>query len=86
MPSDPARRAVFQVQVARLEERKLRKDEKAENTAAPAVAPEKDGSAPADGSTMAASDGAGPATNGTAGDAVNSSGSNEATMAAAAHR
>jgi len=30
MPSDPVRRAVYQVQVARLEERQLRKEEKAE--------------------------------------------------------
>src|ERR1700683_5364996 len=40
MPSDPARRAVFQVQVARLEARKDRKEEAGKN-AVTAAAPEK---------------------------------------------
>ena len=42
MPSDPAKRAVFQVQIARMEERKERKEEKADaktETAAPAPVP-----------------------------------------------
>jgi hypothetical protein len=48
MPSDPARRAVFQVQIARLEEKKARKEEEAGKTlAATAAAPEKTSSAPA---------------------------------------
>jgi uncharacterized protein (DUF1800 family) len=57
MPSDPARRAVFQVQLARLQDRKDRKEEAGKN---PAAAPDK-GSAHAANSTMAAgaaSDGA----------------------------
>jgi hypothetical protein len=42
MPTDPARRAVFQVQIARQEEKKERKEEEdAKNAAAPAVTPEK---------------------------------------------
>jgi uncharacterized protein (DUF1800 family) len=40
MPSDPARRAVFQVQLARLEEKKARKEEAGKNVAA-TPAPEK---------------------------------------------
>jgi uncharacterized protein (DUF1800 family) len=39
MPSDPARRAVFEVQIARLQEKKERKEEAAGNPAAPAPAP-----------------------------------------------
>ena len=39
MPSDPARRAVFQVQLARLEERKRRKEEEAGNRMATDTAP-----------------------------------------------
>ncbi|MFZ0805687.1 MAG: DUF1800 family protein, partial [Candidatus Sulfotelmatobacter sp.] len=40
MPSDPAKRAVFQVQIARMEEKKERKEEKAEvKTTAVAPAP-----------------------------------------------
>ncbi len=34
MPTDPARRAIFQVQVARLEEQKARKEEAGKNAAA----------------------------------------------------
>jgi uncharacterized protein (DUF1800 family) len=41
MPTDPARRAVFQVQIARQEEKRERKEEDAKNAAAPAVTPEK---------------------------------------------
>jgi uncharacterized protein (DUF1800 family) len=52
MPSDPARRAVFQVQLARQEEKKERKEEAAKNAAADA-APDKANSAAADGSMMA---------------------------------
>jgi uncharacterized protein (DUF1800 family) len=93
MPSDPARRAIFQVQVARLEERKARKEEKANKTAA--AGQSKDGNAPADGSAErsamtanAASAGASgadsSAMSGAAGDAMNSSAGNDATMSAAA--
>jgi len=53
MPSDPARRAVFQVQLARQEERKERKEEGGKNGVA-AATPDKAGSAQADASTMAA--------------------------------
>ncbi len=52
MPSDPARRAVFQVQLARLEARKDRKEGAGKNAAAAAT--EKGGKAPLDGSMMAA--------------------------------
>jgi uncharacterized protein (DUF1800 family) len=94
MPTDPARRAIFQVQVARLEERKARKEEKAVKNESPA--PEKADSAPAEGSPMtanAAPDGTsnsesstmnGGAGNGASGNSMNSSGDNDATMAAAA--
>ena len=88
MPTDPARRAIFQVQVARLEERKARKEEAGKNAASLS---QKAVSAPADGSSMtanAASDGTNnsdnSAMNGAAGDAMNSSGGNDATMAVAA--
>ena len=47
MPSDPARRAVYQVQLARREERKARKDEAGNNAAAPVKV-----SAPMEGSSM----------------------------------
>src|ERR1700726_535201 len=53
MPTDPARRAIFQVQVARLEARKARKEEANKNLDYGA-APEKTSSAPAEGSAMAA--------------------------------
>ncbi len=58
MPSDPARRAVFQVQLARQEEKKERKEEAGKNAAA-AVAPAS--GAGVEGSSMAANgaDGAG---------------------------
>jgi hypothetical protein len=52
MPSDPARRAVFQVQLARLQDRKDRKEEAGKNVVA-AAAPDKGGT-PAANSTMAA--------------------------------
>jgi uncharacterized protein (DUF1800 family) len=87
MPSDPARRGIFQVQVARLEQQRARR-EAGKNAAA---APEKAGSAPAEGSPMAtnaASDGANSpdnsTMNGAVSDAMNSSGGNDASMAAAA--
>jgi uncharacterized protein (DUF1800 family) len=51
MPLDPARRAVFQVQLARQEEKKERKEEGGKN--AVAGTPDKAGSAQADASTMA---------------------------------
>jgi uncharacterized protein (DUF1800 family) len=50
MPSDPARRAVFQVQLARQEEKKERKEEAAKNAAAD-IGPEKANSASRDGSS-----------------------------------
>ena len=83
MPSDPARRAVFQVQLARQEEKKERKDEAGKNATA-AAAPDKAGGAQADASAMAANagtDGAGTnaphagtntAMNGAMSDATNS--------------
>jgi len=53
MPSDPARRAVYQVQLARQEEKKEKKEEAVKNAAA-AAAPEKISSGPADKSAMSA--------------------------------
>ena len=94
MPSDPARRAVFQVQLARLEEKKARKEVEAEKNVVAAAAPEKAGSAPAAGSATAAnaaSDGASTAdsptmngaVNGGTTDAMNSGGADDTAMAAA---
>ncbi|MGA7513650.1 MAG: DUF1800 domain-containing protein [Candidatus Sulfotelmatobacter sp.] len=54
MPSDLARRAVFQVQLARQEEKKERKEEAAKNAVADA-APDKPNGASMDGSMMAQS-------------------------------
>jgi uncharacterized protein (DUF1800 family) len=54
MPSDPARRAVFQVQLARQEEKKERKEEVGKNAAA-AAAPDKASSAQPGASMMGAS-------------------------------
>ncbi|MGA9544051.1 MAG: DUF1800 domain-containing protein [Candidatus Sulfotelmatobacter sp.] len=51
MPSDPARRAVFQVQVARQEEKKERKEEAAKNAVADA-APDKANGTTRDGAMM----------------------------------
>jgi uncharacterized protein (DUF1800 family) len=89
MPSDPARRAVFQVQLARLEARKDSKEEATKNAAT--AAPEKTGSTAAEGSAAApntAADGAGTADNsamnGAMSDATNPGGGNEATITAAA--
>jgi hypothetical protein len=65
MPSDPARRAVFQVQLARQEEKKERKEEAAKTAVADA-APNKTNGAAADGSMMAAN----PAMNGGTGDVM----------------
>jgi uncharacterized protein (DUF1800 family) len=100
LPSDPARRAVFQVQLARLEEKKARKEEDAGKTLAATAAPDKTSSTLAEGSAMpanTAADGAStadsPAMNGAAmsgagagvtGDAMNSGGGDDAAMAAAA--
>jgi uncharacterized protein (DUF1800 family) len=89
MPSDPARRAVFQVQVARLQDRKDRKEDGGKN---PVTAPaDKSSRTPVDGSAMAAgaaTDGGNTsadnsAMNGTMSDAANSVTTNDATMAAA---
>src|ERR1700683_1125790 len=74
MPSDPARRAVYQVQLARQEEKKEKKEEAVKNAAA-APAPEKISSAPAEKSEMAAnaaSDGAGSVDGSAASGAMNS--------------
>jgi uncharacterized protein (DUF1800 family) len=63
MPSDPARRAVYQVQVARLEDKKERKQEAAKNALATA-APEKI-NRPSEAQSLASSE-SGDATNGKA--------------------
>ncbi len=85
MPSDAALRAIFQVQLARLEQRKARKEEAGKN-AATASAPEKTGSAPAQES--AASDAAttpdSTAMNRTTNDTMNSVAGNDSTMIAGA--
>jgi len=99
MPSDPARRAVFQVQIARLEEKKARKEEEdAGRSLGATAAPEKTGSAagsapaanaPSDGGSTAdgpAMNGAatnGAASNGPTTDTMNSGSGNDAAMAAA---
>ena len=84
MPSDPARRAVFQVQVARLEARKDRKEEAGKN-AVTAAAPEKVSAPVGESSTaaMTASEGISttadsPAMNGAMSEATNSGGGPEA--------
>jgi uncharacterized protein (DUF1800 family) len=72
MPSDPARRAVYQVQLARQEEKKAKKEEAGRMVAAAA---EKIGAAPVEKSEMmanAASDGAGTAESSTASGAMSS--------------
>ena len=83
MPSDPARRAVFQTQLARQEEKKERKEEAGKNVAAAASTfGDKRSGAQPDGSMVAASaatDGAdgnatNPKTNGAASEAMNSGG------------
>jgi uncharacterized protein (DUF1800 family) len=96
MPTDPARRAIFQVQLERLEERKARKEETALKSAA--AAPDKTGGAQAEGSSMtanAAPDGtsnpdnsmtSGGAGNVAAGNAMKSGGDSDAAMAPAAAR
>jgi len=91
MPSDPARRAVFQVQLARLQDRKDRKEEAGKN-AVSSSAPDKASSAPVEGSATAANPASenantaaeAPAMNGGMGDAINSGTGNDATMAPAA--
>jgi hypothetical protein len=90
MPSDPARRAVFQVQLARLQDRKDRKEEAGKN-ALSSSAPDKTSSAPVEGSATAANAASenantaaeAPAMNGGMGDAMNSGTGNDATMAPA---
>src|SRR5258708_4075950 len=52
LPSDPAKRAIYQVQIARLQDRKDRKEESEKNPVA--GTPEKSNSARVDGSAMAA--------------------------------
>jgi uncharacterized protein (DUF1800 family) len=70
MPSDPARRAVFQVQLARQEEKKERKEEAGKNAPAPAPAEKASGARP-NGSMMAASAAPDGASNEPAADAKN---------------
>ncbi len=53
LPSDPAKRAIYQVQIARLQDRKDRKEESGKIPVA-GTAPEKSNSARMDGSAMAA--------------------------------
>jgi uncharacterized protein (DUF1800 family) len=94
MPSDPARRAIYQVQLARLQDRKdkERKEYAGKNVIAAAAAPQKITSAPVDRTAMDAnvalesSNAAGDnsATNGTGSDAMNSGASDDATIAPAA--
>jgi uncharacterized protein (DUF1800 family) len=90
MPSDPARRAVFQVQIARLQDRKDRKEEAGQSSVAAGAPSDK---ARVGGSAMAAnaaSDGSNatadnPAMNNAMNNAMNSDkAGNDATMAAAA--
>jgi|HubBroStandDraft_1064217.scaffolds.fasta_scaffold00131_11 uncharacterized protein (DUF1800 family) len=96
MPSDPARRAVFQVQLARQREKKDRKEEAARNAVA-AAGPEKAGNASSETSKIAANavpaDAIAPADNSamsgasaanTMSDAVDSGAANDAAMSAAA--
>jgi uncharacterized protein (DUF1800 family) len=78
MPSDPARRAVYQVQLARQEEKKAKKEEAGKN-AAVAAAPEKTSAASAEKSEMAAntaSDAAGTAESSTASGAMSTASMN----------
>jgi uncharacterized protein (DUF1800 family) len=87
MPSDPARRAVYQVQLARQEEKKEKKKEEAGKSVTAATAPEKISSAPAEKSEMAAnaaSDGAGSADGSAASGAMNSASMSGAANGAAA--
>jgi uncharacterized protein (DUF1800 family) len=71
MPSDPARRAVFQVQLARQEEKKERKEEVGKNAAA-ATAPDKASSAQPDATMTGASAATDGANSNTAHAAMNS--------------
>jgi uncharacterized protein (DUF1800 family) len=89
MPSDPARRAVFQVQVARLQDRTNRKEEVGKNAAAPAA--DKTNRTSGERSAMTAStvtDGTNAtadnsATSGAMSEGTNSGGGDDATMATA---
>ena len=90
MPSDPARRAIFQVQLARLEERKAKEEETGKNAAA-AATPGKTGSAPAGESATSASTASDAAStadstamNGPVSDAMNSGTGNDSTMSTSA--
>jgi len=89
MPSDPARRAVFQVQVARLQDRKDRKEDAGKNAVA-GPATDKASRTSIEGSAMTASAGTDGGTtadnsamNGAMSEPANSGGSNDAMMAAA---
>jgi uncharacterized protein (DUF1800 family) len=90
MPSDPARRAVFQVQVARLQDRKDRKEDAGKN-AVVAPAADKSSRTSVEGSAMtanAATDSGNTTTdnsamNGAMSEATNSGAGNDATVAAA---
>jgi len=73
MPSDPARRAVFQVQLARLQDRKDRKEESGKNPVAAAPV-----TAAPDAAPGARADGAATAVNGASGEA-NTNADNAAT-------
>jgi uncharacterized protein (DUF1800 family) len=90
MPSDPARRAVFQVQVARLQDRKDRKEELGKNAVA-APAADKSNRTSGERSAMTASaatdggntTGDNSAMNGAMSEGTNSGGGDDATMATA---
>jgi uncharacterized protein (DUF1800 family) len=56
MPSDPARRLIYEVQLARLQDRKDRKEDAGKNAVA-AAAPDKANNGPAEGSAMNGADG-----------------------------
>ena len=83
MPSDPGRRAIFQVRLARLEARKAKKEEAGKDAGA-AATPEKAGSTAGEKSADGARTTDSPAMNEAMGDTMNSSDGNDATMAAAA--
>jgi uncharacterized protein (DUF1800 family) len=86
MPSDAARRAVYQVQLARQEEKKAKKEEAGKNATA-AAAPEKTNGATADKSEMTAnatSEGTGAANGSASNGAMSSSSMSSAANGAAA--
>jgi uncharacterized protein (DUF1800 family) len=91
MPSDAARRAIFQVQIARLQEQKGKKEEAGKSAVAAATAPGKV-STPGDGSSTAANPATdvaaaaadSPAMNGAMGDGMSPGAGSDATMASTA--